>query len=50
VVEHLTLRELMVRTVPENGEFTLSNPQVLPAPIRWQDAVHILLAMKIPLR
>ncbi len=50
VTEHLTVREMMVKTVPENAEFNASDFRVLPNPIDWQQAIHLLLAMPVPTR
>ena len=48
--EHLTVRELMVRTVPVNTEMSAWNLRVLPNVASYQDAIHMLLAEQIPLR
>ncbi len=48
--EHLTVRELMVRTVPFNVTMTSTDFRVLPSLINYQDAIRMLLAEKIPLR
>ncbi len=50
VTEHLTVREMMIKTVPENAEFSSSNFRLLPAPIDWQSAIRLLLAMPVPTR
>lgn len=48
--ERLTVRELMVKTVPVNMEMSSSGFQVLPNLVSYQDAIRMLLAEKIPLR
>lgn len=50
VTERLTVREMMVKTVPENAEFNASDFRLLPAPVDWQQAIHLLLAMPVPTR
>lgn len=48
--EHLTIRALLVKTIPENNLMTATDFRLLPAPMSVQEAVHTLLAMPIPLR
>jgi hypothetical protein len=48
--EHVTVRELMVKMVPVNVVMTSSEFRVLPSLLSYQDAIHMLLAEKIPLR
>jgi hypothetical protein len=48
--EHVTVRELMVKTVPYNVVMTSSEFRVLPSLLSYQDAIRLLLAEKIPLR
>jgi hypothetical protein len=48
--EHLTVRELMVKTVPQNSEVTSSDFRPMPSQLPYQDAIKLLLAMQIPLR
>ena len=50
LVEHLTVRAMMVKTIPENNQMTASDFHLLPAPVSFQEAIHLLLAMPIPLR
>lgn len=50
VNEHLTVRALMVKTLPEDVQMTSSEVVPMPALIRYQDAIRQLLAMKFPLR
>lgn len=48
--QHLTIRELMVKTVAVNAQMNAWDFRVLPNPISFQDAIRMLLAEKIPLR
>jgi len=48
LVEHLTVREVLVRTAAQNAVVTSSDFRLLPAPISFQDAVHLLLAIPSP--
>jgi hypothetical protein len=48
--QHLTIREMMLKTVPEDAEFTSSDLRLLPQPIDWQQAIRLLLAMPVPTR
>lgn len=48
--EHVTVRELMVKTVPFNVVMSSSDFSVLPSLLSYQDAIRVLLAEKIPLR
>ncbi len=48
--QHLTVRELMVKTVAVNAEMNAWDFHVLPNPVSFQDAIRMLLAEKIPLR
>jgi hypothetical protein len=50
LVEHLTVRAMVVKTLPENSQMTASDFRPLPAPVTFQEAVHMLLDMKIPLQ
>ena len=50
LMEHLTVRAMMVKTMPENSQMTASDFRPLAAPVSFQEAVHILLGMQIPLR
>jgi len=47
---HLSLRAMMVKTIPEDNQMTASDFRPLPAPVSFQDAVRLLLAMPVPLR
>lgn len=48
VVEHISIREMLVHTSDENAEVTVTHVQPLPAPLAVQDAVHLLLALPGP--
>jgi len=48
--EHLTVRALMVKTLPENMHIGSSEIQLLPTLLSYQDAIRALMAMPIPLR
>ncbi len=48
--EHVVIRELLFKTVPENTTMTSSDFRLLPAPLSVQDAVHTLLSMPIQTR
>jgi hypothetical protein len=47
---NVTVREIMVHTVNDKTKLSAWNFQLLPAPMSYQDAVHALLAQKIPLQ
>jgi hypothetical protein len=48
VDEHLTVRALMVKSLPETTRMDSSQIEVLPALLGYQDAIRILLAMPSP--
>jgi hypothetical protein len=48
--QNVTVREMMLRTVNEKTKMGAWNFKLLPAPMPFQDAVHALLAEKIPLQ
>jgi len=48
--EHLTVRALMVKTLPENMRIGSSEIELLPGLLSYQDAIRALLAVPIPLR
>ncbi len=48
--EQVTLREMLVHTVNEQSHSSAWNPQVLPAPVSYQEAIRELLAMPVPTR
>lgn len=50
LVEDLTMREMMLRTVTDKTRMSAWNFEMLPAPLSFQEAVHQLLDMKVPLR
>ncbi|HEX5282985.1 MAG TPA: hypothetical protein VFW30_02610 [Bryocella sp.] len=47
---NVTVREVMVRIVNDKTKMSAWNFQLLPAPMSFQDAVHVLLAEQIPLQ
>ena len=48
--EHVLIRELLFKNVPENTTMHSFDFRLLPAPLNFQDAVHTLLAMPVPTR
>ena len=50
LVEHITVREMLVHTTQENTELTATAVQPLPGPLSFQDAVRVLLALPVPTR
>jgi len=50
LVMHLSVRAMMVKTIPEDNQMTASDFRPLPAPVSFEEAVRLLLAMPIPLR
>lgn len=50
LVEDLTMREMMLRTVTDKTQMSAWGFEMLPAPLSFQEAVHQLLDMKVPLR
>jgi hypothetical protein len=47
---NVTVREMMFHVVNEKTKWSGWNFQLLPSPLSYQDAVHALLALKIPLQ
>jgi hypothetical protein len=47
LVEDLTVRAMMVKTIPQKSEMEASDFHLLPAPIDFQEAVRQLLALPI---
>ncbi len=47
--EHVTMRLLMVKTLPENAVMTSSDFRPMPSLMPYQDAIRMLLAMPVPL-
>ena len=45
LVEHLTIREVLVHTVEENAETTVTAIQPLPKPVPYRVAIQMLLAL-----
>jgi hypothetical protein len=48
--ENLTIREMMVKTVQQHTDMDATDFKILPAPVSYQEAVHILLATPLTLR
>ncbi len=48
--EHLTVRELMVKTVPQNSEITSSEYRRVGSLMPYQDAIRMLLAERVEVR
>jgi hypothetical protein len=48
--EHITIKAMWVKTIPENNQMSAADFRLLPAPLSVQEAVHTLLAEQIPLR
>ena len=46
--EHLLVRALMVKTMPENAKMTSSDFEMMPSAVSYQDAIKMLLAMPLP--
>jgi hypothetical protein len=47
---NVTVREIMLHTVNDKTKMSTWNFELLPAPVSYQDAVHALLALNIPLQ
>jgi hypothetical protein len=50
VEEHLNVRELMVKTAPQNVAMTSWDFHTMPTLLDYQDAIRLLLAMNVPLK
>lgn len=50
VTEHLTVREMIFKTAPEDAEMSSSDLRLLPNVVDWQQAIRMLLAMSITTR
>jgi hypothetical protein len=48
--EHLTVRALMVKTIPQNLHVGSSEVELLPELLSYQDAIRTLMAMPLPVR
>jgi hypothetical protein len=48
--EHLMLRALMVKSMPQNTQMSSSNMVLLPSLLSYQDAIKMLLATPVPAR
>jgi hypothetical protein len=46
LMSRLTVRELMVHTTQANTDLAYSGFHILPQPVTWQQAIHLLLAEK----
>jgi hypothetical protein len=42
--ENITIREMMVKTVQQHTDMDAADFKILPAPVSYQEAIHILLA------
>ncbi len=47
---NVTIREMMVKTVQQHTEMDAADFKILPAPVSYQEAVHILLATPLTVR
>ena len=50
LVEHITVREVLVHTTQENTEVNAGDVQPLPNAVSLQDALRMLLALPVPTR
>jgi hypothetical protein len=41
---------MMLKTIPEDNQMTATDFHLLPKPVSFQEAVHLLLDMQVPLR
>jgi hypothetical protein len=48
--EHVTVREMMVKTAPMNVQMTSADFRLMPTLLDYQDAIRQLLAMNLPLK
>jgi hypothetical protein len=48
--EHISIREVLVRTVEENTRMQSFDVHVLPTPISYREAIQALLALPVPTR
>ena len=48
--ENITVREMMVKTVQQHADIDAADFKILPAPVSYQEAIHILLATPLTLR
>jgi hypothetical protein len=48
--ENITIREMMVKTVQQHTDMDAAEFKILPAPVSYQEAIHILLATPLTLR
>jgi hypothetical protein len=48
--EHVTVREMMVKTAVQNVQITSWDMRIMPELLDYQDAIRLLLAMNLPLK
>jgi hypothetical protein len=48
--ENITIREMMVKTVQQHTDMDAADFKILPAPMTYQEAIHMLLATPLTLR
>jgi len=48
--ENITIREMMVKTVQQHTDMDAADFKILPAPVSYQEAIHMLLATPLTLR
>jgi hypothetical protein len=48
--ENITIREMMLKTVQQHTDMDAADFKILPAPVSYQEAIHILLATPLALR
>jgi len=48
--ENITIREMMVKTVQQHTDMDAADFKILPAPVGYQEAIHMLLATPLTLR
>ena len=48
LIEHLTIREVLIHTVEENTEIIVTQVQQLPGPVSYKQAIQMLLSLPVP--
>lgn len=48
--ENIVIREMMVKTVQQHTDMDAADFKILPAPVSYQEAIHMLLATPLTLR
>jgi hypothetical protein len=48
--ENITIREMMLKTVQQHTDMDAADFKILPAPVSYQEAIHILLATPLTVR